>query len=1264
MAYLPLSPLSPPAEDAKGDGTLEMLQHAQASATRAFCETLNANAYSSPRLLRVFLDSQLAELQYPVSLHGESHSMVDIPHQSHKNSEGSFLSILCAECRYHFHIKTHETHSRTLDNVEHPSHMLIQSHTDPLGESKGCGSKHKKVLSTAHFICAVPKCYHTVSISVMPPKLTLQQIHLLNDNGRITRNLKQARTEEPQRFADIDQKWCSDSTIPTLVQYIHDRLQKRPDEVLRIKKRNRKFRVAFGNDFDDFLRSLGFEERIDDDGEECWYITAPEPDTQPFAPFTRRAHLQDTLEELRIFSPRLQTKPAWAGLMATFASALPSSQADLHSGAKIPEEDLALLGCLREFSPHWFSWAAILLASLCPKRRDELLDAGLRCIQGRSEEAALNIVVYKSNFDQKPTVNPEVQAAYDFFGEGEKDTNRILDKYQAIVSSEADDSKKTEAYQHLLVLSAHLDKDLLIDAARGVSLAEPPPPIHINGRRMSINSASQLLNVETNFTAEMIRDFAGQVDEKVDRGLIVDALKVLSEYKTGQGEPGEAQSLEETAEFIRATTGGIPPDQLDVSSNTEPSHGPEIATRFTTPPGLKNIGNTCYLNSLLQYFYNVRAVRDMVLNYDQHQLGLDEADVHNRRTGGNATPVSLEEAIVARQFIEELRRLFLELQNTIEAAANPTQKLANTALSSAKEILTAQPQTQPPPLPARPSPAPPVSTEDADAAVNVTIESIEKPDDVASSASSRTLVHETDGTTSEDIQRATMPTPESMRQLSPGNQIEAEHVEDVNMRDPTPPSTLEDKIAHISRRLEQSDRSGTSQQDVEEIIGNIMEHLMRAIRPIGPMEDKPDLQADQITQLFFTTMVNTTVRTAAEAPRDAVNSCAENILNEEVVPERWITAFPHPDKEHAIKSDLYQALDRYFSYELLAEGSLARYTTIRALPPIVHICIQRTDASGIKNKNPVIIPEELYLDRYMEAPSDSTLWRTRRRVWAIKERIKELESRVPYSADKVFKPPGTYDWDNFGADNAMETATEEKYPEPDRLPDLDSKLFQDIARPRKRSVDLAELPQDMNISPTKKRATSDQEQGEGEAAPDSFVNLLFTAGTAADEADSLELGQLEEEEETAYDDMKQYKYCLHAMICHGGGMNAGHYWVWVRDFKKQVWYKYNDSIVTEDTRDSQHVIDELNNSGDPYYVAYVRDEAKEHLVDVPQRAQFAQFGRDGAAMTNGDGSGEPMEVIDSIVIDAHPQPANSPVDSPVHDIIMQETPTEDVITLP
>ncbi|KAI1429004.1 hypothetical protein F5Y12DRAFT_782250 [Xylaria sp. FL1777] len=1126
--------------------------------------------------------------------------------------------------------------------------MLIPFSTDPQG--------HKHVAGDANFICAVENCFYRVKISVVPPNLTAWQIGLLRDDNRILRNLQVARKEDPDRYSDIPSTWGAGTTVPTLAKYLEDRLAKPSSEVLKIKKRNKRFCVSFGKDFDDLLRSLGFEERTDEEGEECWYITEVEPisNGSPTPVATRRAHLQDTLEELRTFISSSNTTPAWAKLMDAFPGHLPRREADIVAANTISEDDLTLLGCLKEFSPQWFSWAAILLAGICPSRRDAFLDAGLRCIQERSEEASLSIIMYKSQFDQMPSVDAQVQAAFDFFGaslEDGKDTGRILSKYRTIVQADAADSFKSEAFQHLEIISNHLGADLIGDVARGDSLAIPTPSISTNSRRMSIGSASRLLKVDAAFTAEIIREFAANVEEQVDRSKVVEALEVLSDLKLQQDKFAEAHSLKDAADFLRATENAAT-GQLD-NSKVEQSLTEDPATPFTAPPGLKNIGNTCYLNSLLQYFYNVKPIQDMVLNYDQIQLGLDDASINNRRTGGNGTRVTLEEAIVARQFVEELRRLFLELQTTTGAAASPSQKLANTALSSAKEILTSQDQNQPPPLPARPSPIPPLSPNKELSAGNLTVEPINELHCVASSESSQTLVNETDDSEAETFVKEQTNTftsvfPGHGRELSPEDRAlsdTVEHVEDTAMEDPPILLSLEQKVAQISQRLERSDRSGTSQQDVEEIIGNILEHLMRAIRPGGPMEGKPNLQADKITELFFTTIVNSTIKTIAEdATLAGASSIDEDILNEEVVPERWITAFPHPDKEHKMKNNLYEALDRYFSYELLSDGSLARYTTIRALPPILHICIQRSDASGVKNKNPVIIPEELYMDRYMEAAPGSGLWNSRRRIWAVKERIKELESRTSSSVDTMFKIPGSPGWNAY---TTTQTNQEQCPPDYYDSIDLKSELWHDFPPRNKRTPEIAELSQSLDSKPTKRRSISYNPGTESFT----FADTLWQAGQNVDDTDCSDLLNLRKEEASAFDSMKQHKFLLHAMICHGGGMNAGHYWVWIRDFKKQVWYKYNDSLVTKDSRNSQQVIDELNNSGDPYYVAYVREELKDDLVEVPQRAQ-AEEG--DIRMTN---VSEELEVIDSIAVDTPPQPANSPVNTPLSETVMGDAPS-------
>lgn len=66
------------------------------------------------------------------------------------------------------------------------------------------------------------------------------------------------------------------------------------------------------------------------------------------------------------------------------------------------------------------------------------------------------------------------------------------------------------------------------------------------------------------------------------------------------------------------------------------------------PVGLNNIGNTCYLNSLLQYLFTVKVVRDVVLNYNDFKLEIDDDAIKNRKLGGNKMQMDRGEAVVAQ----------------------------------------------------------------------------------------------------------------------------------------------------------------------------------------------------------------------------------------------------------------------------------------------------------------------------------------------------------------------------------------------------------------------------------------------------------------------------------------------------------------------------------------------------------------------------------------------------------------------------------------
>lgn len=70
------------------------------------------------------------------------------------------------------------------------------------------------------------------------------------------------------------------------------------------------------------------------------------------------------------------------------------------------------------------------------------------------------------------------------------------------------------------------------------------------------------------------------------------------------------------------------PDDSD-SERQVNTHPPE-----SWPVGFQNIGNTCYLNSLLQFFFTVKPLRDLVLNFEDFKMDPESEEVKMKRVGG------------------------------------------------------------------------------------------------------------------------------------------------------------------------------------------------------------------------------------------------------------------------------------------------------------------------------------------------------------------------------------------------------------------------------------------------------------------------------------------------------------------------------------------------------------------------------------------------------------------------------------------------------
>ncbi|KAG5995146.1 hypothetical protein E4U54_002919 [Claviceps lovelessii] len=1157
------------------------------------------------------------------------HKLVLNGNQSFSTNCSRIVSTICVDCHFHFVFKMtwDPVHSNSLchpnqsswplrDN-QFPWHHLVWVGSASDLQIAQDNNKYHPLLAREHFVCSAPPCTFQLTLEVSEPRMPQSWIKLLLDRETICEQLRVAREQEPSRYEGVTDNWTHQATL-NLNTYLKNLLECSPEDARIISKRNKRFAVLFGPRCFGMFRELEFTEKIDirDGIDEGSFTPSPPPPAAGPSGSTEIGTFRSYLEDVRSEVQCLIHKAGQALEGPTIIT--PVLLADLggqdvlsaSSNALVDEERYKLMGVLPNQSREAVVNAYKRQWELIPSRRKALVDSLMGIANDTGDELLSDYAITQSSvFDNQTHVlennddDSLVPQALNFLGLHSHNNYSAESLIQAFRRKLTKSPADAPTARSMLLVLAQASND---DMYQAQLLMEADA-------KMSLETSLALLEVtHADGPWQVISDAAKRKLEtsksKDETQLYLDAMEAIADHTY-------SPALKQAALELRQENGmfGFKQNSVDDSK----------PVNFAIPVGLHNIGNTCYLNSLLQYLFTVKPIRDIVLNYDDVRLPLTDESISSRLLGGNKMQMDRGEAVVAQAFAKELSDLFKNLMSSRLAAAKPSQRLANAVLLSTHTLLhnprsSAEPSSgpDPPPLPVRPSPAPPSSHSIEDVEMtSFSATSVTEIVETASNSSSRTLVDQEDAQSDRSYERVDKV---GSTTVQPGvidveaqvtdnvTMLEGDHhpsqtrtighsssdaqeavgfpikgheylAQDVDMADAAVETeSVDQKVLNALEHQKRS--SGTDQQDVEEVMGSIINRLQAAIQPTS-VDDRTGIQLEKIMETFFVTTINYTKK------------FDEKKYQSEVSFDRAITAFPAPDGP----CSLYDALGRNFDQQILEESKLSRYTAIKTLPPVLHILIQRSQSMGSKNGNAVVIPETLHLDRYMDAAHDSPIFRRRVEAWALSDRIHDLKAQI----SKVDHHPNYISYlENYSGEAVKNAAAAAAASHNDATGAMitDSETVE--TETLQEETWEFDGPVDDDFLLINSTATmSDTEQQDVVAAKPLRIRETDAAIRQMMET---ELRQREQALQEQQENLKGTPYRLHAVICHRGQLMSGHYWVWIHDFEDNIWRWYNDADVKEN-KDTKAVLETLSGSGEPYFLCYVRDEDKMDFVNVPKR---------------------------------------------------------------
>ncbi|KAL9027046.1 MAG: hypothetical protein Q9196_004378 [Gyalolechia fulgens] len=653
------------------------------------------------------------------------------------------------------------------------------------------------------------------------------------------------------------------------------------------------------------------------------------------------------------------------------------------------------------------------------------------------------------------------------------------------------------------------------------------------------------------------------------------------------------------------------------------------------PVGLANIGNTCYLNSLLQFYFTIKPLRELVLEFDEYKMDLTVDNLVQKMVGSRK--ISRQEVQRAQSFVYGLQKLFHCMITSPTFHVAPELELARLTLVT--QPLEAALRRRSTTSGNRPSlgeingrpvlgPMPPPILE----AVADSAKSPAKLDEIpvngdnkcgkigADTSSEETLLGNDPAEGAAD-QEMLDPESEESQQQQQRILEDKENLPPSKMasdRPATPDSSLQPLAESSPSRINEQPRAAETNYDLPQPQSpKVSDKAVIAPPPNRPPPFPPRPQTEEQKQAIVEEVqlgaqqdVTEVISNVLFQLECAIKATAFDPSGEQIDlikqlffgKQKSYTSNPQGVlrmKEQFFSNlivdvasgpkHIYEALDGAFDeQEVEVEGSLRpQYTTITHLPPVLKIMVQRVQydqkkASAFKSINHLGLEETIYMDRYMDSEDDDLIQR-RKESWEWKRQLRQLETR---KADLI--------------------QTELEMNMPDAL--IATKEYLDQLS----EDDAFEVPATL------------RERVENAAAE--ARDELSCNDTLLDLSSSIS---------SQFVDLQTLPYRLQSVFIHVGSATFGHYWIYIRDFEKNMWRKYNDESVSAVTDISQ-IFDQdpSERPPTPYFLVYVKDELKDQLVsplcrDVPPQQQPSQYDTSDAVM-NDAGNDYPMTVTDAV----------------------------------